>query len=68
MNDIDPQAAAQLLNALLQPWHDAVNDPAKAQQEVLHEPLARLCPDRITANSMAQPGQDASTTIGAPFR
>ena len=24
-----------MLNALLQPWYDAVNDPAKAQQEVL---------------------------------
>jgi hypothetical protein len=24
-----------MLNALLQPWHDAVDDPAKAQQEVL---------------------------------
>ena len=35
MNDIDPQAAAQMLNALLQPWHDAVNVPAKAQREVL---------------------------------
>jgi hypothetical protein len=39
MNDIDPQAAAQLLNALLQPWHDAVNDPAKAQHEVLQNLL-----------------------------
>ena len=28
----DPQA---MLDALLQPWHDAVDDPAKAQQEVL---------------------------------
>jgi hypothetical protein len=28
----DPQA---MLNALLQPWHDAVDDPAKAQQGVL---------------------------------
>ncbi len=35
MNDIDPQAVAQMLNALLQPWHDAVNDPAQAQREVL---------------------------------
>jgi hypothetical protein len=39
MNDIDPQAAAQMLNALLQPWHDAVNDPAKAQREVLQNLL-----------------------------
>ena len=33
----NPQA---MLNALLQPWHDAVNDPAKAQQAVLHGLLA----------------------------
>jgi len=39
MNDIDPQAVAQMLNALLQPWHDAVNDPAKAQREVLQNLL-----------------------------
>ncbi len=32
----DPQA---MLAALLQPWHDAVNDPAKAQQEVLRRLL-----------------------------
>ena len=32
MADSDPQA---MLNALLQPWHDAMDDPAKAQQEVL---------------------------------
>jgi len=32
----DPQA---MLNALLQPWHDAVDDPAKAQQEVLRRLL-----------------------------
>jgi len=28
-----------MLNALLQPWHEAVNDPAKAQQEVLQRLL-----------------------------
>lgn len=33
----DPQA---MLNALLQPWHEAVQDPAKAQEEVLHRILA----------------------------
>jgi hypothetical protein len=32
----DPQA---MLNALLQPWHDAVDDPEKAQQEVLQRLL-----------------------------
>ena len=31
----DPQAMVGMLKALLQPWHEAVADPAKAQQEVL---------------------------------
>jgi hypothetical protein len=29
-------AQMQMLQALLQPWHDAVADPAQAQQKVLH--------------------------------
>ena len=28
-----------MLNALLQPWHEAVKDPVRAQQEVLHRLL-----------------------------
>ena len=36
MADGDPKA---MLNALLQPWHEAVNDPTKAQQEVLRRLL-----------------------------
>ena len=36
MTGNDPQA---MLNALLQPWHEAVDDPAKAQQEVLQRLL-----------------------------
>jgi len=39
MVDINPQAG-RMLQALLQPWHDAVNDPAKAQQVVLHRLLS----------------------------
>ena len=35
----DPQAMSGMLTALVQPWHDAVNDPAKVQQEVLHRLL-----------------------------
>jgi hypothetical protein len=35
----DPQAVSGMLTALLQPWHDAVDDPAKAQQEALHHLL-----------------------------
>jgi hypothetical protein len=39
MADSNPQLPAEMLNALLQPWHDAVDDPAKAQQGVLHRLL-----------------------------
>jgi len=39
MSDKDPQAMTGMLTAILQPWHDSVNDPAKAQQEVLHRLL-----------------------------
>ncbi len=35
----DPQAVTRMLTALLQPWHDSVDDPAKAQQEVLQRLL-----------------------------
>jgi len=37
MATTDPQA---MLSAMLQPWHTAVNDPAKAQEEVLRRLLA----------------------------
>jgi hypothetical protein len=39
MPNKDPQAMAGMLEGLLQPWHDAVDDPAKAQEEVLHRLL-----------------------------
>ena len=39
MTNIDPQAAAQILTAILRPWHDAVNAPATAQDQVLHRLL-----------------------------
>ena len=32
---IDPQAGKQMLTAMLQPWHDAVANPAAAQERVL---------------------------------
>ena len=38
--NVDPQAAAQLLQALLQPWHSAVENPAQAQEEGLHRLLS----------------------------
>ena len=36
MANFDPQAAMQMLNAMLQPWLEAVANPAKTQEEVLH--------------------------------
>jgi hypothetical protein len=34
-----PQFTTEMLQAQLQPWHDAVNDPVKTQEEVLHRLL-----------------------------
>ena len=39
MSSAELHPAARSLNALLQPWHDAVSDPPKAQEEVLHRLL-----------------------------
>jgi hypothetical protein len=39
MTGTDTQAVADMLTALLQPWHDAVDDPAQAQQEGLQNLL-----------------------------
>lgn len=36
---IDEQTAPPLLQALLQPWHTSLADPARAQEEVLHNLL-----------------------------
>ena len=35
----DPQALVAMLNGFLKPWHDAVEDPARAQEDVLHRLL-----------------------------
>jgi hypothetical protein len=39
MQKIDPQAAAQMIQGQLQPWFDAVDHPARSQEEVLHRLL-----------------------------
>ena len=39
MDDTASHAAAGMLKGLLQPWHEAVKDPAVAQQNVLHRLL-----------------------------
>lgn len=37
--NIDPQAAAQLLQGMLQPWYASVENPGKAQDQVLNKLL-----------------------------
>lgn len=37
--NVDPQAAAMILQMQLQPWKEAVAQPAKAQEDVLHRNL-----------------------------
>jgi hypothetical protein len=39
MTNTDTNPHAPMLQALLQPWHDAVENPAPAQEEVLHRLL-----------------------------
>ncbi len=36
MTESNPEATIKTLQALVQPWHDAIANPAKAQRKVLH--------------------------------
>ena len=40
MTNCDVHAAAEMLDGFLQPWHDAVADPARAQEQVLQRLLS----------------------------
>jgi hypothetical protein len=61
MENIDPQAAIQLVKHQLQPWFDAISDPPKAQEAVL-EKLIKI----YTATKYGQKhGADQIDTIGA---
>jgi hypothetical protein len=42
MSATNPQQMLAMLNALVQPWNDAVADPAKVQQRVLARFFAYL--------------------------
>jgi hypothetical protein len=57
--NIDPQAASQMLQDQLQPWHDAVSDPARAQEQVLH----RLLKDYAQTEYGAQHGASHVDTV-----
>ena len=39
MMNLDPQMAKQMLQMMLQPWHEAVANPAPAQEAVLQRLL-----------------------------
>ena len=36
MVTVDPQVAAQIVRSQLEPWHQAIENPARAQEDVLH--------------------------------
>jgi len=55
----DPQAMAEMLDALLQPWYDAVDDPAGSQQAVLQ----RLLQDYAQTEYGAQHGAAGVETV-----
>lgn len=59
MEPIDPQAASQMLQSLLQPWYTSVAEPSKAQEEVLH----RLLMDYAKTGYGAQHGATQVETI-----
>ncbi len=59
MTDNDPQMMSRTLTALLQPWHEAVDNPAEAQQEV----LTRLLKSYIQTGYGAQHGAAQIETI-----
>jgi hypothetical protein len=40
MHNLDPNTAAQILQGMLQPWFDAIEQPEKAQEKVLHTLLS----------------------------
>ncbi len=39
MQNLDPQAGMQMIQRMLQPWHQAIKNPAPAQEAVLHRLL-----------------------------
>ena len=59
MTDNDPQMMSRTLTALLQPWHEAVDNPAEAQQEV----LTRLLKSYVQTGYGAQHGAAQIETI-----
>jgi hypothetical protein len=63
MHQIDPAAAASMLRQQLDPWHNAVSDPAAAQEQVLQ----RLVSDYAKTRYGAAHGAASIATL-ADFR
>ena len=61
----DPQELREMLEGMLQPWHDAVGDPAAAQEEVLR-PCWRSTPRPTMAANTARARSTPSPTTAAP--
>ena len=59
MTDTQPQSPAAMLQAQLQPWHDAVVEPEGAQEAVLH----RLLPSYAQTGYGSQHGASQIQTI-----
>ena len=59
MTSLDPQVAAQMLQMQLQPWFDAVENPARAQEEV----LPRLLKDYAQTGYGRQHGAEKAGTV-----
>jgi len=59
MSNLDPQAAGQMLQGMLQPWHDSIAGPEKSQNEVLH----RLLTDYARTEYGKQHGASAIETL-----
>ncbi len=57
--NIDPQAAAMMLNQMLKPWHDSISAPAQFQEEVLH----RLLNDYAKTDYGKQHGANQINTL-----
>ena len=60
MTALDPQAAAQILQGLLKPWHTAIENPAKAQEDVLD----RLLKDYARTQYGSEHGAGQIDTLG----
>ena len=65
MLDRDPQELREMLASMLQPWHDAIADPAKAQEKPCCNATSQSHAATGTANSTARTRSAPSPTSAA---